>query len=414
MGRRKKTEFPRPKVHGASGHARVRVCGREVWLGPAGSPEADARYREILSAWVASGGTSIDAAIEPAAAAPGPRHQPGADAVPSVPRAASLSLTVGGLSIAYLSAVKAGRSPEQLVKLSKWWRAREIGNALYSRRAVPIDRFGPRMLREVRDELAETPKKYKFDDKPMNRARSHVNRLVREIIAMFAWGVSEELVPVAVWQALKTTPPLKVGESAARETVARQPVADADVQAVLPHLPPVLADLVRFARLVCCRPDEACRLRMADVEPACGVLRWTLTAHKTAHAIGAKAIPIGPRAEEIVRRWAAGKRPTDIVFSRADRDRVAVEGTIPTRPYRSPRNLFTSDEIRKAIHAACDAAACAHWTPYQLRHAGLTAVRHESGVEAEAAVAGWTSPKLAFHYAKLSFEEGAAAARKLG
>jgi integrase len=231
---------------------------------------------------------------------------------------------------------------------------------------------------------------------------------------MFGWGVSEELVPVAVWRALKTTPHLRPGESRARETEKRQPVADDQFEAVLPFLPPVVADLLRFARLVSCRPDEASRLRMADVEPAGAVFKWTLRKHKTAGTVGAKAIPIGPRAAAVMQRWAAGKGPGDLVFSRADRDRVQVEGTIRLRPLRSKQQQFDTDQITKWIHAACDLAKTPHWTTYQLRHAGLTAVRRECGVEAEAAIAGWTTPKLAYHYAQLAFEEGAVAAAKLG
>lgn len=413
MGRRKSSEFPRAKVHAASGRSRVRVCGREIWLGAAGSPEADRRYREILAAWVASGGTSIDAAVEPAPPAAPPvvvTITPAASPVVTCPP----ELTVGGLVVQYLTHVQAGRTKAELASVSKWWRAREVGNALRSRRAVPVLQFGPRVLREIRDELANTPKQYQFAEGQQYRARTHVNRLVREIVAMFAWGVSEELVPVAVWQALQTTPHLRPAESAARETEKRQPVADAEFEAVLPFLPPVVADLLLFARLVSCRPDEASQLRMVDVEPAGAVLKWTLNKHKTARTVGAKAIPIGPRAEAVVRRWAAGKDPGDLVFSRADRDRVQVAGTIRLRPLRSKRQQFDSDQLRIWIHAACDLAKTPHWTPYQLRHAGLTAVRRECGVEAEAAIAGWTTPKLAYHYAQLAFEEGAAAAAKLG
>jgi hypothetical protein len=153
---------------------------------------------------------------------------------------------------------------------------------------------------------------------------------------------------------------------------------------------------------------------MRDVEPCAGVLKWTLARHKTAHHGVIKAIPIGPRAEAIVRRWAAGKSPDEPVFSRADRDRVKVEGTIHTQTLRATRQTFEPFEIRYAIQAACELAKVPKWTTYQLRHAGLSQVREELGVEAEAAVAGWTSPKLAFHYAKLKFEEGAEAAKQLG
>lgn len=419
MGRRKKSEFPKATIHKASNRSRLRVCGHEVWLGVAGSPEAERRYRDILAAWAASGGTSIDAALDlPAAGPAAPSDSaPVTAPEPAVPAASPppAAITVGTLILAYLEHVAAGRTKAELRTVSQWGRAREISHALFTRHHVPVNDFGPRMLREVRDELALTPKRYTFTPDKAHRARTHVNRLVREIVSLFRWGVSEQLVAVTTWQALLTTPHLKRGKSPARETDKREPAPDADVEKVLRHLPPVIADLIRFARLVACRPDEAARLRLADTAPAAGVLKWTLIAHKTAAVTGRpKEIPIGPRAEALARRWAAGKDPTEVVFARADRGRVRGPGMIATRPYRSPRQRFQTDEIRKAIHAACDLAGVTHWTPYQLRHAGLTAIRKKCGVEAEAAVAGWTTPKLAYHYAALSFDEAAAAARRLG
>ena len=52
----------------------------------------------------------------------------------------------------------------------------------------------------------------------------------------------------------------------ARETVPVKPVADAVIDATLPTLPPVVADMVRLQRLTGCRPAEVCILRPCDVD----------------------------------------------------------------------------------------------------------------------------------------------------
>ena len=46
---RKKNARPLPRLHKRSGNARVRIGGREHWLGKHGSPEAEARYNALLA-----------------------------------------------------------------------------------------------------------------------------------------------------------------------------------------------------------------------------------------------------------------------------------------------------------------------------------------------------------------------------
>jgi len=412
MGRRRSDVVPKPVVDARSGHERIRVCGRVVWLGAAGSDVARARYAAVRDAWIASNGTSIEAGL--ASPAFGRKPEPVALEPKAPPPVPGCDLTVGGLCLAYLASIKGSLTAEQLAKKSRWWRAREVANALYSRRAVLVNGFGPRMLREVRDELASTPKLAKRNGKTQLRARQHVNRLIRETTAMFAWGVSEEMLPVSILQALKTTPPLKPGDSPAREGAPRGHVPLEVVDATLPHLPAVMADLVRFMLTTAVRPDEARRLRMADVEQVeAGVWCWTLKDHKTAHHGLTRQIPLGRAAMAIVHRWAAGKPATAPVFARSDRA-VANDDVISIRRWRLACEEFQVADIRKAIQRAAVAGKQPKWTTYQLRHTALREVRLAHGIEAEKALAGWTTTKLADHYAQVAFEEGVALVRKIG
>ena len=57
MGRRSSKAFPEPQLHRAKGLLRLRVDGREFWLGKPGTRQADERRAEILAAWGANGGT---------------------------------------------------------------------------------------------------------------------------------------------------------------------------------------------------------------------------------------------------------------------------------------------------------------------------------------------------------------------
>lgn len=419
MGRRRQEALPRPTVHNGSGRSRLRLGGKEYWLGPAGSREADAMYAKHLAAWVASGCTSAELPPEPMPAPPA--REPAAVATvtvrPTEPVTVTDStMTVGSLMLRYLATVKGNKSPEQLRGCSKWWNVRVVQNALETRRAVPLHRFGPKMLKDVQAELASRPRRRKRKGEPVMLTRYMVNRTIKEIVAMFAWAVGEELIEPDRLVALRCVKSLRAGESFARESEPVQPVPDERVEAILPHLPPVMADLVRFARLTAVRPSEACRLRMADVEIVDDLPcpRWTLAKHKNAHRGKVREIAIGPQARRIIERWASGKATTDPVFAVGDLGRVKTSGTIKKRKRRSKRDAFTSDDVRKDVAAACRAASVPSWTPYQLRHAGISDVRRKMGLEAAQAHGGHATVKMTEHYARITFEDAARVALKIG
>ena len=426
MGRRHHGALPRPTVHKRTGSARLRLGGKEYWLGPAGTREADERYARHLAAWVTSGCTTADLPPEaivapqpapeaappatPAATAPAPN--PARTLAPPAPA----TMTVGSLTLRYVTTVRGNKTPEELRGCSKWWNTRVVANALETRRAVPLDRFGPKMLKDVQAELATRSRKQKKQGRTVRLTRYMVNRTIKEIVSMFAWAVSEELVPSDRLVALRCVKSLRAGESLARESEPVLPVPDADLEAILPHLPAVMADLVRFARLTAVRPSEACRLRMADIETGddLPLPRWTLRQHKTAHKGKVREIAIGPQAWRIVERWANGKAPTDPAFATGDLGRVKTAGTIRKRQRRSKRTAFTSTDIRKDVAAACKAAGVSNWTPYQLRHAGISDVRRKMGLEAAQAHGGHATAKMTEHYARITFEDAARVALKIG
>src|SRR5262245_38539081 len=49
--------LPQARLHKPSGQARVRICGRDVYLGRFGSPEARAAYERLLADYLRHGRT---------------------------------------------------------------------------------------------------------------------------------------------------------------------------------------------------------------------------------------------------------------------------------------------------------------------------------------------------------------------
>jgi integrase len=120
---------------------------------------------------------------------------------------------------------------------------------------------------------------------------------------MFRWATAEEMLPASVHQALDALTGLRRGRSAAREPEPVLPVSDEIIEATLPHLPTVVAYMVRFQRLTGCRPSEVCMIRPGDVDTSTKVWQYIPQEHKTQHHGKQRIIFIGPKAQDILRPY---------------------------------------------------------------------------------------------------------------
>ena len=114
-------------------------------------------------------------------------------------------------------------------------------------------------------------------------SRRYVNDHVDRIKRMFKWGVGEQLIPAATYDALKAVEGLRKGRTEARETDPVEPVADEIVDATLEHLPAVVADMVRLERLTGMRPAEVCIVRPRDIDRGEEVWMYRPESHKNEH-----------------------------------------------------------------------------------------------------------------------------------
>jgi hypothetical protein len=129
-------------------------------------------------------------------------------------------------------------------------------NQLYGQ--APIDSFGPNKLRVVVDEMAK------------RWVRNTVNAQLRRAKRIFKWGVSRELVPAAIYQAVTTVEGLHAGRSNARENPAVQPVGDEDVDRAIPFTEKRIAAMVQIQRQTGIRPGEVVRMRNSELHVMIG------------------------------------------------------------------------------------------------------------------------------------------------
>ena len=364
--------IPKLRHHRATDRAVVTIDGRHVYLGRYGTPEAEAEYRRVIAEHITLG--EVRAPRRPLAAP---------------------SCTIDELVLRYW------RHCEQT--MTEPPREKGIKPALRRLRRmygyVEAAAFDPPALRTLQRSMLTEPGR-----EGRTLGRKHVNSQVRRIRALFKWGVAEGLVPAAVWQALAAVPAIRMGTPGAAETDPVRPVDDATVNATLPHLHPVIADMVRLQRLTGMRPGELCRISADQIDMSGEVWMYRPQRHKTKHRGQAREIPLGPRAQAVVRPYLQRRTLGAALFSPRDRERV----------HSRMREHFDTVTYGQAIRHACDRLGIERWSPNQLRHARATELRREFGLDAAGAVLGHARVETTQIYAERATQTALEVAAKTG
>ena len=260
--------LPKYRKHRSSGQAVVNLSGVDHYLGPHGTKTSRLEYDRLVAEWLQNGRQ-----LRPAA---------------------ECSLTVVEVMAAYVRHARGYyRKGDRLTS--------EYAGIIYSLRIlkelygrVPVAEFGPLSLQTVRQKMIEA-----------GSSRGVVNQNVGRIRRMFKWAAAEELIPAGVPQALSMVAGLRQGRTAARETAPVPPVDDATVDATLPYLPTIVADMVRLQRLTGMRPAEVCILRPCDLDRSGDVWTYTPESHKTQHHGRSRVVFIGPKGQAVLLRYLA-------------------------------------------------------------------------------------------------------------
>lgn len=277
-------------------------------------------------------------------------------------------------------------------------------------------------------------------------SRSYINGQVHRIRLAFKWAAGRELLPVETFQRLMTVEGLRRGRSEARDPAPIRPVDDATVEATLPFLPPTLADVVRIQSLTGMRPGEVLMMRPCDIDRSADIWVFTPEHHKTKHHGHERRIPIGPKCQEIVRKYLL-RGETDYLFSPAEvvekvrarrqserRIRISCGNRPGTNRKRNPRRkpgaYYERRSYARAITRAADLAdkqahreqpevgnnvrIVPHWHPNQLRHGRATELRRLFGLEAASTILGHARMQTSEIYAEKNLDLAMRVAREVG
>ncbi|MBA4106062.1 MAG: site-specific integrase [Pirellula sp.] len=416
MGKRT-NHHPKYRLHKATGQALVEISGQRFYLGKYGSELSKLEYDRIVAEWLLSGRSPIED---------------------------SELVSVADLCERFLVFAdgyyrKDGEPTKSIYayRVAARWLCE-----LYGHR--PAAEFGPLGLKTLQQRMIDN-----------GRSRGYINDITQRARSVFKWGAANELVAPAVWHALQAVTGLRKHRSAARETAPVLPVADDVVDATLPHLPKIVADMVRIQRLTGMRPAEVCMMRPCDVDRGEEVWRYIPRTHKTEGHGKTRVIFIGPGAQKILEPYLDRDAESHCFQSRetwvAVRERRSAErvtslnqGNRPETAKRrgrrgsAPRDRYSSDSYRRAIVRAC-AKAFPHptikpspflldefaeqlrqwkkqheWTPNQLRHAAATEIRRAFGLEAAQVILGHSRADVTQIYAERDLQKASDIAARIG
>lgn len=110
---------------------------------------------------------------------------------------------------------------------------------------------------------------------------------------------------------------LRKGRCQVRESDPILPVSLEVVEATLPHLPQVTADMIRFQLLTGARPGEVCSMTPASIHREGDAWEYRVDGHKTEHHGRNRTVYIGPDAQAILGPYLF-RDASEVCFSMAE------------------------------------------------------------------------------------------------
>lgn len=353
---------PSYRRHKHSGQGVVTLDGHDVYCGPWGDPASQVKYHRLIEKWLA-----------------------GEPATGKEPDLAG-DITCAELALRYLRwaeshYVKDGQPTSELANVKRALRGLRECYA-----ALPAKEMSPLKFKTIRQ---------KFIDDGL--ARTNCNRYAGIVVRVFRYAVEEELVPPDLAHGLEAVKPLQAGRCEAPDHPPIGPVSNEDVEATLPYLPEPYRTMVRVQNLLGCRPGELMTMTGGQIDRSGEIWVYRPAHFKTEHHAGkVRAIPVGPRAQALLRPLLDSAVPAMLVFRNS-------------RGRKITRNLYG-----QAITRACRKAGIEPWAPNQLRHSAASRIADANGIEAASQVLGHSSIDMTQVYVERNLKSACAIAAKMG
>jgi integrase len=233
---------------------------------------------------------------------------------------------------------------------------------------LPAGEFGPLNLVAVQNAMVdscwmtdEERAEYTKTGKRVGLARTTINGRIGRIKMMFRWAAKHQIIPASVYHGILAVNGLAEGRTQARDTEGVKPISVVVVIDTLPHLPPVVHDVVELLLLTGARVGEITGMRAIELDMTGEVWLYSPSSHKLAWR-GAKykrTIALGPKAQAIIRRhlktrldaflFSPAEQEAMIAADRRANRKTPVQPSQVSRkkrnPKRKPGERFTHDTI---------------------------------------------------------------------
>lgn len=370
-----KKRVPKYAHHKPSGQARVRIDGKDHYLGEYGSPESHKRYSELLGEWSRSNSNPIQ------------------------------EVKIRELTKLYIEHCKVyyRKNGEITGEVANVKSAIRFLNAKF--RNLMANEFDTLKLEAVREYMIES-----------DLARKTINSNVSRLKTMFKWAANKKLIDKMVYLELTTLEGLKEGRTLARETDPVKPVPDAFIQAVEEHVTSPVWAMIQLQILTGMRPGEVLQMRACDLTMTGEVWDYQPQSHKTQHRKKTRIIPIGKRAQAILKPFFKTNLQA-YLFSPEDGRKEFIEKEYRDSAkarVRNERKRYSAQGYYIAIKRACKRADVPHWSANRLRHNYATKVRKEHGLETARILLGHSSAVTSEIYAEVDYDAARAVVAKIG
>lgn len=356
MGRPRKS-VPQYRLEKRSGCARATLNGKDYWFGEFGTPESKRRYAEFLDR-LAKGELDAPSGSPPVGGA----------------------TSVNELCLRFITdQFPKYRRPDgrESAECDCYRGVIKILRTLYGE--TPVTEFGPLRLRKAREVMIGN-----------GWCRTFVNKQTGRLRHLFRWGISWEMVPQSVADALKSVDALKPGESKAPESLARVAIPLEDVERIKPGMRQRTRDLVDLLLFTGARASELLSLRTSDIDQSGTIWKAAVKQHKNRWRGQNRTLYFGPKSQLILRRYLKPDEPNVRLF---------------------PVSRHT---LSQCIARGCERNEVPHFTAHNLRHTAATVARDELGIEYAAAVLGHKTIDMTAHYSTGAEKKAVDAAQRLG
>jgi integrase len=176
--------------------------------------------------------------------------------------------------------------------------------------------FGPLALRQVREAMIKA-----------GLCRKVINARIDRVRQVIRWGVSMELLPAVNIHALECLPGIRPGQFGVKDRPPIKPVLVERVEATIPHMPRLVATMVKLQLLTGMRSGEVRVMRTVDIDTSGPVWFYRPPRHKGTWREKDRVIYIGPQAQEVLQPFLKPDDPGAYLF-RSSRTKKRGRGTV--------------------------------------------------------------------------------------